>query len=74
MYHHQILSVKDWKSVTMQDQSQGEDTVSLYRFVLSRGVTTLRPVLMYYIVVYANEFDALDRLWTATFVVWRIAS
>jgi hypothetical protein len=29
-YHHQILFVKDQESVTMQDQSQGEDTVSLY--------------------------------------------
>jgi hypothetical protein len=34
----------------------------------------IRSILMYYAVVYANDFDAPDRLWAATFIVWRTAS
>jgi hypothetical protein len=51
MYRRQILLVKDWESMTMQDKSQGKDTVSLYWFDPSRGVTTLHLVSMYYVVV-----------------------
>jgi hypothetical protein len=50
-FHCQILFVKDQESMMMQDQSQGENTVSLYWFRPSRGVTTLRPVSMYYALV-----------------------
>jgi hypothetical protein len=48
MYRRQILFVIDQESAMMQDQSQDEDMMSLYWFGFSRGVTTLRPVLMYY--------------------------
>jgi hypothetical protein len=50
-YHRQILFVKDRESAMIQDQSQDKDTMSLYCFGPSRGVTTLRLVLMYYVVV-----------------------
>jgi hypothetical protein len=50
-YHRQIFFVKDQKSATMQDQSQCDDTVNLYWFRPSCGVTTLHSVLMYYAVV-----------------------
>jgi hypothetical protein len=57
----------------MQDQSQGENAVILSCRALQR-VITLRPVLLYYAMMLANEFNVTNRLRAATFIVWRIAS
>jgi hypothetical protein len=43
--------VKDQGSTTVQDQSQGEDTASLYWLMSPRGVIVVRSVLMYYVLV-----------------------
>jgi hypothetical protein len=42
---------KDRESTTMQDQSQAENMTSLYWSSPSPGVTTLRTVSMYYVMV-----------------------
>jgi hypothetical protein len=69
MSHRQTFYVRDQGNVTVQDQSQRKNAAIFILVRALRRVITLCLVLLYYVVVLANEFDAPDRLQAATYIV-----